>query len=152
MKLAEALQRRTDLVRKLDDLKERIRNNALVQDGEQPVENPKALLKEYDDSVAELGDLISKINITNCRTVRNGRTLTEIIARKDVLEVKRQAYRVIADTANSNTARARNAEVKVLPTLDVTALRKTADAIAKEIRELDNTLQETNWTTELIEE
>ena len=61
MKLAEALQRRTDLVRKLDDLKERIRNNALVQDGEQPVEDPKALLKEYDDSVAELGDLISNI-------------------------------------------------------------------------------------------
>ena len=152
MKLAEALQKRADLARKTGELKDRIRTNALTQEGEKPAEDPKELLKEYDASVEELGNLIAKINLTNCRTIRDGRTLTEIIARKDVLEIKRQAYREIADTANQNTYRARNTEIRILPTLEVAELRKTADSIAKEIRELDNTLQETNWTTDLIEE
>lgn len=152
MKLAEALQKRADLMRKTGDLRERIRTNALTQEGEQPAEDPKALLKEYDEAVEELGKLIAEINLTNCRTVRNGQTLTEIIAKKDVLTIKRQAYREIADAANQNTYRARNTEIRILPTLDVAALRKTADAIAREIRELDNTLQETNWTTDLLEE
>ncbi len=30
-------------------------------------------------------------------------------------------------------------------------LQKEADRIAKEIRQLDNLLQETNWTKELVE-
>lgn len=152
MKLAEALQKRADLARKTGELKDRIRTNALTQEGEKPAEDPNELLNEYDEAVEELGDLIAKINLTNCRTIRDGMTLTEIIARKDVLQIKRQAYREIADTANQNTYRARNTEIKILPTVEVAELRKTADSIAKEIRELDNTLQETNWTTDLIEE
>ena len=152
MKLAEALQKRADLARKTGELKDRIRTNALTQEGEKPAEDPNELLKEYDEAVEELGNLIAKINLTNCKTVRDGMTLTEIIARKDVLQIKRQAYREIADTANQNTYRARNTEIKILPTVEVAELRKTADSIAKEIRELDNTLQETNWTTDLIEE
>ncbi len=152
MKLAEALQKRADLARKTGELKDRIRTNALTQEGEKPAEDPNELLKEYDEAVEELGNLIAKINLTNCKTVRDGMTLTEIIARKDVLQIKRQAYREIADTANQNTYRARNTEIKILSTVEVAELRKTADSIAKEIRELDNTLQETNWTTDLIEE
>ena len=30
-------------------------------------------------------------------------------------------------------------------------LQKTVDSLAKEIRKLDNKLQETNWKTELVE-
>ena len=36
MKLAEALQRRADLNREIDQLESRISNNMLVQDGENP--------------------------------------------------------------------------------------------------------------------
>ena len=41
MKLAEALQERADLVNNIERLRSRIRNNALVQEGEEPAENPK---------------------------------------------------------------------------------------------------------------
>ena len=46
MKLAEALQERADIVNNIERLQSRIRNNALVQEGEEPAENPKELIKE----------------------------------------------------------------------------------------------------------
>ena len=48
--------------------------------------------------------------------------------------------------------RARGTEIKVLPTLKVADLQKTVDKLSKEIRLLDNSLQATNWSTDLIED
>ena len=45
MKLAEALQERADLNIKIEQLKARMMNNALVQEGERPSENPADLQK-----------------------------------------------------------------------------------------------------------
>ena len=42
-------------------------------------------------------------------------------------------------------------EVKYVAAYPVAKLRETADAAAKEYRELDTRLQECNWTTELNE-
>ena len=39
MKLAEALQERADLNRKIDELRARLQNQALVQEGEKPAED-----------------------------------------------------------------------------------------------------------------
>ena len=57
----------------------------------------------------------------------------------------------MAGEAVSNTSRARGTEIRVLPTIKAADLQKDADRIAKEIRQLDNLLQETNWTKELVE-
>ena len=40
MKLAEALQERADLNRNIEQLRDRLSRNSLVQEGEQPGENP----------------------------------------------------------------------------------------------------------------
>ena len=151
MKLAEALQERADLNKKIEQLNQRIENNVLVQEGEKSQEDPNALIKELDACVERLEKLMADINLTNCETSVGGRTLTEIIARKDALSVKLSAYRDIAYEANQNTRRARNTEIKIKSQVKVSAIQKAADDIASEIRKLDNTLQETNWTTELIE-
>ena len=60
-------------------------------------------------------------------------------------------YRDTVYTGNSNTKRARNTEIKIMPAIDVKAWQKETDLISKEIRLIDNKIQETNWTTELIE-
>ena len=88
MKLAEALQERADLNRKIEQLKERLMNNALVQDGEKPAEDPAELLKELNGSFQRLNELIALINLKNAATVIDGKTLTEMIAEKDVLKEK----------------------------------------------------------------
>ena len=151
MKLAEALQERSDLNRKMEDLRRRLGNCVLVQEGEEPAEDPAALLRELDDAVARLAVLMAAINLTNSKTKVNGQTLTELIAKKDALTVQLAAYRELVYTAGQSTSRARGTEIKVKALLRSADLQKTADGIARELRLLDNTLQETNWKTKLLE-
>ena len=151
MRLAVALQERADLNIKIDDLKDRLERNVLVQEGEEPTEEPRALKKERDSCIERLAYLIAAINKTNCVTMVEGKTITELLARKDALSVKVSAYRDTVYTGNSNTKRARNTEIKIMPAIDVKAWQKETDLISKEIRLIDNKIQETNWTTELIE-
>ena len=54
MKLAEALQERADLNRRIAQLNNRLSCNATVQEGEQPAENPSELLKELDSCIDRL--------------------------------------------------------------------------------------------------
>ena len=151
MKLAEALQERADLNRKIEELRRRLANVILVQEGEEPAEEPADLLKELNAAIARLEYLMAAINLTNCRTKANGMTLTALIARKDALMVKLSSYRDLVYSASQNTNRARGTEIKVKSLLKAGDLQKVADQIAKEVRELDNLLQETNWKTKLIE-
>ena len=74
-----------------------------------------------------------------------------LIARKDALSAKLSAYRDIAFEANQNTRRASRTEIKIKSQVKVAEIQKAADDMSAEIRKLDNMLQETNWTTELIE-
>lgn len=62
MKLAEALVSRADMQKRLEQLRERLRLSALVQEGEQPPENPADLLAELERLIAELTALIPRIN------------------------------------------------------------------------------------------
>ena len=151
MKLAEALQERADLNRKIEELRRRLANVILVQEGEEPAEEPAELLMELHAAIARLEYLMAAINLTNCRTKANGMTLTALIARKDALMVKLSSYRDLVYSAAQNTNRARGTEIKVKSLLKAGDLQKVADQIAKEVRELDNLLQETNWKTKLIE-
>ena len=53
MKLAEALQERADINRKIEQLKSRLNNNVLVQEGEQPAEDPEKLKQELDAVISK---------------------------------------------------------------------------------------------------
>ena len=105
MKLAEALQERADINIKLKQLERRMQNNALVQEGEAPSEDPEALRRELDGCIERLMWLAGRINLTNCRTVVDGRTLTELIAEKDALTLKLSAYRNLVNTAGERVYR-----------------------------------------------
>ncbi|MBR1702480.1 MAG: DIP1984 family protein [Lachnospiraceae bacterium] len=151
MKLAEALQERADLNRNIEQLKSRLNSNMLVQEGEKSAENPEKLKKELDVAIARLAELISKINLTNCSTLVDGQTMTELIARKDALTLKISIYKELVRTASQTAYRARGSEIKVKSTIEVTKWQSQIDRMAKELRKLDNKLQETNWNTELVE-
>lgn len=151
MKLAEALQERADLNRRIEQLRYRLNNNVLVQEGEKPLEDPAALLEELEGSLARLEWLIARINLTNCAVKVEGRSLTELIARRDVLSLRADAYRRLVEEASQNTHRATRTEIKILSAVDVPALQRQADDASRELRLLDNTLQATNWTADLME-
>jgi len=149
MKLAEALQERADLNRRIEQLRSRLVSNAVVQDGEQPAEDPMELLQELESASARLEELIGQINLANCRTVVDGRTVTEMIAEKDVLSLKLRCYQELLREASLLARRATRTEIKIFSTVNVKELQKTVDAMSKKLRLLDNQIQETNWKTEL---
>lgn len=151
MKLAEALQERADLNRNIQQLEARLQNNALVQEGESPAEDPAKLKRELDASVERLAHLMACINLTNAQVKIDGQTLTELIARKDALSVKISSCKEIVYCASQTAQRARNSEIKILSTIDVAQWQADIDRMAKTLRQLDNRLQACNWSTELIE-
>ena len=152
MKLAEALQERADMNRKIDQLKNRLNNNVLVQDGETPAEDPAKLKKELDVSIERLAYLIARINQTNCATRVDGQTLTEMIAKKDALALKISSYKEIVSNGSQASYRARNTEIKIKAAISISDWQAEIDKMSKELRLLDNKLQQSNWSTNLMEE
>ena len=151
MKLATALSQRSDVQNRLSELRGRLSNNARVQEGEEPAEDPQALLAELDSLTAQFEDLVSRINLTNAATrSADGRTLTELLARRDALKEKQSIMRGFLDAASSLAGRATRTEIKIKATVPVATLQKQTDALSKELRELDEQIQELNWTTELV--
>ena len=151
MKLAEALQERADLSARISILENRLMNNALVQEGEKPAEAPEELLAELDRCSEEMERLITAINLTNSSTISDGITVTELIAKKDVLNRKLSIYRHFLMTASQTAQRATRSEIKILSTVNVREYQQKADGLAKRLRILENRIQQINWTTELIE-
>ena len=81
----------------------------------------------------------------------SGETLTDALARRDILALRQGVLRQVADVAGERQQRYGRAEIRILPTVDVGELRRRADDLARERRELDVSIQETNWLTELSE-
>jgi hypothetical protein len=151
MILATALSERADIQRRLSQLQTRLNNNAKIQEGEEPAEDPKALLKELDALLSRLEWLMARINLTNSRTVCAGKTVTELIAHRDCLAKRLSVMRSFLDNASAKVDRYSQKEIKILSTVKVAELQKQVDAVSRELRELDEQIQSLNWTTELLE-
>jgi hypothetical protein len=152
MKLAEALVLRADVQKRIAQLTPRLRVNAVVQEGDQPSELPEVLLAELDTLLAQLEDLILRINRTNIQaTLADGTSLTAALARRDVLALRLGALSVLADAAGNRVDRYGSAEIRKLATVDVATLRRRVDDLARQRRELDTAIQAANWTVDLVE-
>lgn len=144
MKLAEALAERADLQKRIEQTRDRLKNNAWVQEGERPAEDPVALEKELAALCDELEGLITRINLTNAQA-----SITGLLARRDVLSIRTAALRDFLDEASRTPVRAARGEIKILPTVSVPEYRKKADDLSRELRELDMRIQQLNWITDL---
>jgi hypothetical protein len=149
MKLAEALVFRADTQKRLEQIKARLLRNAKVQDGDQPAEDPAQLLVEYEATAVEFTELVKRINLTNAAAVLGDRSLTEALAQRDILRVRQAMYRDLADAASVTQSVATRSEVKFRSTVSVAEIQKRADALAKELRDLDARVQESNWKIDL---
>ena len=138
MKLANALSLRSELQTRIRQLESRLDNNALVQEGESPAEDPMELLRELEEDYAQLEELIARINRTNSTTeAGEGRTLSDLLA--------------FLNSASAVVNRRTVGEIRIRSAVNVRELQKQVDRDAKALRELDETIQEKNWTTELVE-
>ena len=149
MKLAEALIRRRDIQNRIQELRERLAKNALVQEGEAPAEDPKELLKELDILAKQLEELIARINLTNANIKNDGVSITEMLARRECLSLKISLMQSFLSNASSTVMRGSRNEVKIYSSVDVRVLRKEVDELSQELRQLDTSIQALNWTIDL---
>lgn len=150
MKLAEALILRADLQKRIEQLKNRLKNNVMVQEGDEPSEDPEILLKEFEDCQFELTDIIKRINKTNNETMFNEKwTLADALAERDGLWEKRLVLSHVAEVASIKQDRYSRTEIKYISTVNVKELQKEIDKLSKEYREFDTKIQGLNWTIDL---
>ena len=150
MKLAEALLVRADAQKKLASLRERITRNAVVQEGDKPHEDPSKLLKEAVGVLDELERLQAMINAANLEhKLPDGRTLTAALARRDTLVQQHSLLQAAIAGSHREPDRYSVSEIKWVAMVDVAKLQKQSDDLAKQIRQLNALIQETNWRVEV---
>lgn len=151
MKLAEALCVRADLQNKMDQLEQRLRFAAKIQEGDVLEESPEDLFAELHKVASQLEALTYRVNLTNLHTVRDGENITSMIARKDVLTMEIKSLRNVLKVAAEPEHRYGRGEIKYIRTLDMIKLRKKIDSLSAELRKTDLKIQETNWMADLEE-
>ena len=151
MKLAEALSIRAELQKKTEQVEQRLKSVVKIQEGDTPEESPVDLLSELYQAAAQLEKLLYRINLTNLRTVRDGETITAMIARKDVLTLEINVLRNVLKAATEPESRYSRNEIKYVKTIDTAKLRKKIDTLSAELRKTDLKIQETNWTADLMD-
>jgi len=150
MKLAEALLLRADIQKKLASLQARAQRYAVVQEGEQPAEDPQAILRQINAVAAELQRLVFAINRANLRhKVATGESITEALARRDSLALRHRILQSVVDVCAKPPDRYGVKEIRWVTTVDVAALQVEVDDLAKEIRELNAAIQEAGWQVAL---
>ena len=151
MKLAEALSIRKDLQKRIQQIGKRLEDNVKVQEGDEPSENPDELMKELDGCLNKLEDLIWHINLTNVKTFdETGKTLTQLMAEKDVLTLRISTLRNTFERASSQQERYSRSEIKMVTIVDVKQLSHHIDEYSAKLRKLDIAIQTLNFQTELI--
>ncbi|MEV5378957.1 MULTISPECIES: DIP1984 family protein [Streptomyces] len=156
MKLAEALAERAEATRRVEQLRARVVSSARYQEGETPAEDAAQLLAEAGEALETLESLIRRINRTNAaaRIGQDG-TLTDALARRDVLRLRHAVVTSAADaaagTGERGYGRQLRSELMMLSALPVAELRAQADVLAREIREIDVRIQRANWEVDLLD-
>ena len=125
-------------------------------EGEEPSEDANALLVEAAEVLDRLELLIRRINRTNASApFTSGMTLTDALARRDVLRLRHAVLSGAADAAagreHGGYVRQLRSELRMLAALPVADLRDRADAVARELRELDVRIQQANWEVDLVD-
>ena len=129
MILAEALIRRKEFKTRIADLQRRLQSVLVVQEGDTPFENPQELLTLLGDMLGEYQALIAAIHRTNLiARLPDGRSLTEAIVARDILDERMAILRGLADQAGRVSERIAHSELRYVPQVDVAELRRTVAA------------------------
>jgi hypothetical protein len=150
MKIAEALLLRADMQKRLESLRDRISKNVVVQEGEQPAENPEKLLADAMRIAEEFQKMIFSINKANLsgKTARS-RSLTEAIAERDALVLKHSILNTAVNSAVKPPDRFGLREIRWVKAVEIKPLQDQVETLAKQIREVNIEIQAANWQIEI---
>ena len=150
MKLGEALIKRDEYIKKLENLKERAKNNVRVQENDEPDENAHYLIKDYIKTNNELYDITKKINTKNHESILDtGISMAEALSMRDKLLRDMQIYKDILQEVYNKDYRTSKNEIKMTTLVNVKDIQKEIDKLTKAYSEIDIIIQSANWNIEL---
>lgn len=150
MKLAEALNRRSALIEKSQQLRSRLKDCIKIQEGDEPTEDVNQVIAELDQTLEELQKLIYRINLTNTNAVIEGRNLTSLLAERDTLSMRTKTLYEGLKHLTEREERYGRMEIKYVRMVNAKEFRKLHDQSAARLRELDLKIQTLGWSTDLI--
>ncbi|MBE0444827.1 MAG: DIP1984 family protein [Psychrobacter sp.] len=152
MKLAEALLTRSDMQKKLAQLKGRIRSNVKVQEGDTPSEDPNALMIDASQIITELAVLIERIHRTNAiAKTDKDQSMLMLLVERDTLEMRHKLLNEAIEATDTESDRYSHREIKWNIMVSVAGLQKQADDIAMKLRKINIVIQANNWQIDLVE-
>ena len=146
MKLAEALLLRSDLMKKIEHIQNRIRPVLIVSDDKKPQEDPTKLIAELRTAIQDLEILVIRINKTNNEiNIKGEGSLMEALVKRDSLKMLSEKLRNIRYAAQIDNS----GDANLKTTIDIKKLQTEMDQTGRAFREIDSKIQELNWLTEL---
>jgi hypothetical protein len=131
-------------------LRNRVSQNARAQEGSAAHEDAQALLDAAVRANVELHRIVLAVHEANLRgCIADGRSITAAIADRDRLSAEYAMLTAAAGAATSTAERYSSRELRWVSTLDVAAVQKRADAVSREMRELNIEIQRANWAVEV---
>ncbi len=150
MKLAEALLLRRDLNNRLFQLRNEISSSVLVQEGDTLDRSITELFKEYDEINQQYSELVVAINRKNATAslADSALLLMEALEQREQLRRKHALLTQALDETKAAPRSGRN-EIRLVRTIDTKTLTEQLNTTAKQLRELDGKIQQTNWLVDL---
>ncbi|MBO0427158.1 MULTISPECIES: DIP1984 family protein [unclassified Enterococcus] len=150
MKLAEALLLRRDLNNRLFQLRNEIFSSVLVQEGDTLDRSITELFKEYDEINQQYSELVVAINRKNATAsvADSALLLMEALEQREQLRRKHALLTQALDETKAAPRMGRN-EIRLVRMIDTKTLTEQLNATAKQLRELDGKIQQTNWLVDL---
>lgn len=164
MKLADALRLKSDMNGRLSRIRSRLAGCCLVQEGDEPQDDPSELIENYETISEQLRVLITCINLTNtssfieidnnsalpanvqCEKGKVKLTMTEALATKDILKQRISMYRGLAETAGKSDDDYNHSDKNKFVSMVVPKkIQKKSDYLSKELRLLEFKIQGQAW-------
>ena len=154
MIILEALALKTDLDNRIENLGNRYVTNITVLHGKTPHEDPKKLLEEIDENIAQLNDLCYRIDVADL-AVKNseGKTLIELVIDKKStetrLEILRRALNEVTFGTWNEYGYTSSRDVDFDTVIDIDTVTKQVDECAEKLRKLNSEIEKLNIDTEI---
>ena len=152
MKLAEALNLRSTLIKQIAGLRNRLVDCVSIQEGETPTDSPEELLKELEPLTEQLYRLVYQINLTNIQIKENGKNITQLLAEREALANRYGLLNDCLIQLRDNKFRYRPDDIRYIRTIEPSVLREMQANVSAKLRQINLKIQMLGWMHDLIEE
>ena len=149
-KLGEAIIKKEEYIKKMDNLKKRIKSNIIIKEDNKNNENPNDLIEEYIEINNELSDLIIKIkDRENNAKLDIGISVYDAVNIRDKLSREIDIYKTILKEVSSKDYRNAKNEINITVLVNVKDMQNEFDKLSKAYNDIDIMIQKTSWNTDL---